>query len=189
MNVSLAYKAVKLVTAHLRPSLEPQHLLSAIPNTTWPGRLQSLDLAPLIGQTKQVLLDGAHNAQSAQVLGSYVDRKLRECGRPVTWILSISRGKDVRELLSHFLRPGDSVFAVEFGPVDGMPWVQPESVQDILRAAATLGPMGKSSGGFRGTQRQSTTSSRICWKWGLSYSWQSLPRLGYHANDEGFRGN
>ena len=141
-NISLAYEAVRIAVAHLRPSLDPQSLLSAVPKSSWPGRLQMLDLSPVLGQTKQVLLDGAHNAQSAQVLGSYVDQKLRQKGYPVTWVVGISQGKDPRELLSYLLKPEDHVIAEEFGSVKGMPWIRPIRREEILEAAKAVGCEG-----------------------------------------------
>ena len=156
MNVKLAYEAVRIAVARLRPLLDPQSLVSAVLDTSWPGRLQTLDVSPLIGQSKRVLLDGAHNPQSAQALGSYVDRKLRQDGYPVTWMIGISQGKDVRELLSYLLKLGDNVIAEQFGPVEGMPWVRPACGEEILEAARAVGYMKnavKASGNLQDTVR------------------------------------
>lgn len=156
-NVSLAYEAVKVATTYLRPSLQPQQLLSAIPKAIWPGRLQSLDLSPIVGHSRQVLLDGAHNVQSAQILGSYVDRKLRQEGRPVTWIIAASQGKDVQKLLFCLLKPGDNIVAATFGPVEGMPWVQPVDKEAIRLAALAVGRMNEAvtgPGNLQDTVRQ-----------------------------------
>lgn len=114
------------------------------------GRLEILDLSKALdgafggaGGGGQVLLDGAHNAQSAEVLGHEVER-LRECARcagkgtGVAWVLGASEGRNVEELLRPLLRPGDAVFAVEFGPVAGMPWVKPVAACQILEAAGKV---------------------------------------------------
>ena len=157
INISLAYEAVKIAMACLRPSLQPRQLLSAIPSVIWPGRLQALDLSPVIGQTRKVLLDGAHNVQSAQVLGSYVDRKLRSDDHPVTWIIAVSHGKEIQEILSYLLKPGDNVIAAAFGPVEGMPWVHPTDIEVIRIAASAVGRMKnvvKGSGSLEDTVRQ-----------------------------------
>lgn len=138
MNIAVAYEGVKIAMARLGLSLDPKKLVSAVRNVSWPGRLQTVDLYPLIGQTKSILLDGAHNTQSAQVLGSYVDQHLRQSCCPVTWIISMSQGKDVQETLSYLLRPGDNLIAESFGPVDGMPWVQPVHIEEIKKAATSL---------------------------------------------------
>ena len=138
MNVYLAFEAVKEVLSHCYPSLDPLRLLPSISNVVWPGRLQNLDIRFLAGKERIVLLDGAHNGQSAEVLGTYVDQRLRKQHRPVTWIIAISKGKDVQELLYSLLRSGDHLIAVEFGPVDGMPWVCPEEANSILVGARGL---------------------------------------------------
>ena len=139
MNISLAFEAVKQVLAYCCPSLDPLRLLPFIQNAIWPGRLQNLDIRLLTGNERNILLDGAHNTQSAEVLGMYVDQRLREKNRPVTWMIAISKGKDMQELLCQLLRSGDNLIAVEFGPVDGMPWVSPENASSILGAAQALG--------------------------------------------------
>ncbi|KAF6229549.1 hypothetical protein HO173_011404 [Letharia columbiana] len=139
MNICLAFEAVKEVLSHCYPSLDPLRLLPSIPNAVWPGRLQNLTIRSLAGNEREMLLDGAHNNQSAEVLGTYVDQKLREKHRPVTWMIAMSKGKDIHELLYFLLRSGDNLIAVEFGPVEGMPWVCPEEADSILGAARGLG--------------------------------------------------
>lgn len=139
MNIHLAFEAVKKVFALSHKSTEPRHWAPAVQQAVWPGRLQTLDIGYLIGREQKILLDGAHNAQSAEILGSYVDQKLREKGCPVTWVVAVSKGKDINELLSCFLRPGDNIVAVTFDPVDGMPWICPEEADNILEAAQNLG--------------------------------------------------
>ena len=138
MNIYLAFEAVKKVLFHCYPSLEPVRLLPAIENAVWPGRLQTLDITSLVGNEQKILLDGAHNTQSAKVLGTYVDTRQRDEHRPVTWIIAISKGKDINELLSFLLRSGDNLLAVDFGPVDGMPWVCAVEADSILDAARNL---------------------------------------------------
>ena len=139
MHISLAYEAVKKVLSHCSTSLDPLWLLPSVQNVVWPGRLQELDITPLTGNQRKVLLDGAHNRQSAEVLGTYVDQRLREKHRPVTWMIAISKGKEMKKLLDELLRSGDNLIAVEFGPVDGMPWVSPEGADSILDTARDLG--------------------------------------------------
>lgn len=105
----------------------------------WPGRLQMLDISCMTGREQQVLLDGAHNTQSAEVLAAYVQQRLRRPGQPVTWVLAASRGKDMGGILRILLQTGDRVAAVRFGPVDGMPWVQAADPDEILGLAKQLG--------------------------------------------------
>lgn len=124
-NLSCAVAGVELTLKKLGSSDNVLDLLPAIQRISWPGRLQMINLMSLTAREENVLLDGAHNSQSAEVLASYVDRKLRQPGRPVTWVIAVSQGKNVEEILSLLVRPGDRLAATEFGPVDGMPWVSP----------------------------------------------------------------
>jgi len=139
VHVSLAFAAVERA---LRATHDPQKILELVPavqNSVWPGRLQTISIESLTGRQEHVLLDGAHNASSAQVLGSYVDRKFRRKGSPVTWVFGASRGKDLMELTSHLIGPQDRVVATRFGPVDGMPWVGSADTSAILSAVRQLG--------------------------------------------------
>jgi len=141
IHVSLAFAAVERA---LRATREPQKILELVPavrKAVWPGRLQTVSIEGLTGRQEHVLLDGAHNASSAQVLRSYVDRELRRQGRPVTWVIGISKGKDLVELTSHLIRPQDRVVATRFGPVDGMPWVGSADTSDMLFAVRQSGVM------------------------------------------------
>ncbi|KAL3437712.1 Mur ligase [Aspergillus tetrazonus] len=138
-NMSCAAAAVKSVLPQVRPALEPDSLIPQLASVEWPGRLQKLALQPLTGRKEPVLLDGAHNTQSAEVLGEYVERKLRLKGENVTWVIAASHGKDIRPLFHSIIKPGDSVAATSFGPVDGMPWVKAADpielcacIQDIM---------------------------------------------------------
>ena len=135
MNIYLAVGAVQEMLRHEHHSLDLRKLIPSIQETIWPGRLQRMSIKSLVGREHAILLDGAHNTQSAEVLGSYVDRKLREGKRPVTWMIAMSKGKDVHEVLSHLLRPRDNIIAVSFSPVDGMPWISSETAEDILHKA------------------------------------------------------
>ena len=104
--------------------------------TVFPGRLQQLSLEKLAGRKENVLLDGAHNAQSAAALASEMHRLgYRRRGQSVTWVLAASDSKDAKEILAPLLQNGDTVFAVGFGPVDGMPWVKAQR-GSVLTAAA-----------------------------------------------------
>ena len=136
-NLASADEAFRLV--YPRHVVDTGILAQAIEKILWPGRLQLLDIQSLTGRKSHVLLDGAHNPQSAEVLATYVENHLRDGGKPVTYVLAASEGKDITEIVEHVVRPGDSVAAVEFGPVDGMPWVKAMKPADILRVAGSCG--------------------------------------------------
>lgn len=117
----------------------------------FPGRQQHLSMKKLTGRHEDVILDGAHNAQSAVALASYISmlrRRARGAGSPnsfdnstTTWVVAASDSKDVKAILSPLLEVGDSVIAVEFRPVDGMPWVKPMPASQLLEAANAIRPL------------------------------------------------
>lgn len=131
-NIATAMSAFRhaVLTVGTPSAISLPEILAAIRETRIPGRLQRIDR-----NGTKMLLDGAHNVQSAQVLAKYVDKHLRTDGQPVTWVLAASEGKDVSGILEVLLKPNDLVTAVQFGPVDGMPWVRPKDPKEILAAA------------------------------------------------------
>ena len=140
MNLSLAFLAFAVIMRSMGGQCySREHVLDAALKVQWPGRLQKLNISGISGTRQAILLDGAHNVQSAGVLGSYVDRRLRtESQKSVTWIAAFSKGKDIRQILHAMVKTGDRIIAAEFGPVDGMPWVLPAPIRDIEEAAAQM---------------------------------------------------
>ena len=136
-NLACAHLAFRLACPEQDRPLA--HFLPSITQTQWPGRLQRLDLSKITGHQREVLLDGAHNTQSAEVLARYVERHLRSEGEPVTWVLAATQGKDMDGILGLLLKPGDQVAAVRFGAVDGMPWVKAADPVAILQTASRHG--------------------------------------------------
>lgn len=156
-NITLAYLAtwtalqeLGLVKIRNHDHLEPmkhatlesklselaEQMLQAAGKVNFPGRQQMINIKKLTGRKQDILLDGAHNAQSAMALAETVNGLRQQgSGGAVTWVLAASDTKDVKEILSPLLRGGDAVFAVEFGPVDGMPWVKPLSASRLLHTA------------------------------------------------------
>lgn len=133
-NLACAYAAFKL--AKPENKLPLANLLAAVRQISWPGRLQKLDIQRITGRPKEVLLDGAHNTQSAEVLAAYVTRHFRSQGRPITWVVAATQGKDMDGILKLLLQPGDQVVAARFQPVDGMPWVKPAEPAELLKLAS-----------------------------------------------------
>ncbi|KAM0711805.1 hypothetical protein Q7P35_001174 [Cladosporium inversicolor] len=163
-NTSVALQATLLALSQLRPTLSPSSLskapgllpalLSVPSQTTFPGRLQTLSIHSLTSRKRPILLDGAHNAQSAAVLAEAVS-KLRVAGGgsgKVTWLLAASDSKDIHELLRPLLKAGDEFCAVEFGAVDGMPWVKAMGSGKVAEAArAVLKEKGDDAVGHDGS--------------------------------------
>ncbi|CAL5873904.1 uncharacterized protein PFLUO_LOCUS8188 [Penicillium psychrofluorescens] len=141
-NMCSAVSALRIALSKLRPENDTFALLPHLADATWPGRLQSIVLQPLIDRKKPILLDGAHNAQSAEVLGMHVDRRLRPQGN-VTWIVAASSGKYLAGVFRSIIRPGDNVATAEFGPVDGMPWVKPTNATELASAIRSIDGIGQ----------------------------------------------
>lgn len=143
VNLQCAFEALRQACQQLGPGPDPADLLQATKTMSWQGRLERKSIETLSGRKEMILIDGAHNAQSAKVLGLFVDHKLRQSSKNVTWVLAASKGKNVEELLLPLIRPGDNVTALQFGPVHGMPWVQPTASEDLLEIAARKVELGK----------------------------------------------
>ncbi|KAF2184368.1 FolC bifunctional protein [Zopfia rhizophila CBS 207.26] len=144
-NAVLAYVAVvEALKAIGQPSSKAWELVPGL-KKKFPGRMQIVKPALIFGSYREVLVDGAHNEDAAMILAQYVNQKLRPGNRkphsrPVTWLLAMSDGRDARKFLSHLLRSRDNVVTVEFGPVDGMPWVKPMDSKDLLRTVHDIHP-------------------------------------------------
>ena len=75
-----------------------------IAQTKWPGRLQWTTW-----QNRQLLIDGAHNAAAAQVLGRYV----RTLNYPsISWVMGMLSTKEHSEIFRALLKPGDRLYLV-----------------------------------------------------------------------------
>lgn len=152
VNIALAWKAGLLMLEKLGIAFESHRmaLYETLRTVNWPGRYQEVDLMNLVGRQKKILVDGAHNENAAANLGFFVEREYRGVADlrggarrrlyvlPVTWVVAASSTKDIRAILKHYLRPDDRVIAVEFGPVDGMPFVKPMEGKKIVEAAEEI---------------------------------------------------
>ncbi|KPI41194.1 putative dihydrofolate synthetase [Cyphellophora attinorum] len=143
-NLATATKVYEIVGKEL--DLEPLNLKDlrraiATVKRNWQGRLQWVDLAVLSDEYKEprlCLVDGAHNREGAARLREFLDRLPSRQPSPATWILGMSSGKDVREIMTELVRENDRVVVCAFDPVDGMPWVKPYGVQDLESVATPL---------------------------------------------------
>lgn len=141
-NIACATLALQKAFEQTQSPLKVDDLVPNLSKIGWPGRLQLLSVRSLINRDEPVLIDGAHNGQSANVLAGFVNRKLRRKGVPVTWLVAVSHGKDLSEILQPLLQPGDNAAVVTFGPVDGMPWVKatdPDRVVSHIRSITGIG--------------------------------------------------
>ncbi len=116
-----------LAFRQLFPSLEVDlnRLLATRPYP--PGRKDSVFVTGLTKgvRSEPVFVDGAHNLLGAQALSTYVDGKIREEQKPVTWVmgLSASKSKPFAKVIEALVRPEDNFAFVEYqpGPTDPPP--------------------------------------------------------------------
>ncbi|NJC04209.1 dihydrofolate synthase/folylpolyglutamate synthase [Sphingomonas kaistensis] len=86
-------------------------LARAMTEVRWPARLQKLCPGPLIG-TRDVWLDGGHNAQAAEVLAASITELTK--GRPLHLIAGALTTKDAAALLAPFRGLVEEVHAIGF---------------------------------------------------------------------------
>lgn len=96
-------------------------------NARWPGRLQWTTY-----QGRSLLVDGAHNDDSARVLRDYVDQQ--NLG-PVTWVMGMLSTKDAAAVLRILLRSGDRLYTV---PVPDPQSINPEALVHLAPEAIAL---------------------------------------------------
>ncbi|KAF8270823.1 Mur ligase [Lactarius quietus] len=143
--------------------ITPSTIAAGVRSTSWTGRLSFHDV-PLsrlrpspprvrtdgLEETLTVLVDGAHNPSSASVLASYMSRLFESANSEdlkLVFLLALSQSPPKTPLqtlspLLSFKRPTNvkisvSAAALEFTPVEGMPWVLPvpcEEIREAIRA-------------------------------------------------------
>ncbi|KAG8764315.1 folylpolyglutamate synthase [Ceratobasidium sp. 428] len=148
-NVSTAVSALDALRAHSSctarfpqfQTINDTHILNGLRQVNWPGRLSwhSLPSSASTGPPLAILVDGAHNAASAQALSTYISSLPRSAPRPIFILaLSHSPAKPPSTTLFPLLQPGDRVIATTFSPVRDMPWVRPVEAQEVTRAVEGL---------------------------------------------------
>ena len=140
--------------------ITPSTIAAGVRSTSWKGRLSFHEvplsrLRPLrvgtggLDETLTMLVDGAHNPSSASVLASYMSRLFETTNSgdlKLVFLLALSHSPPKTPLqtlssLLTFKRPTNvrisvSAAALEFTPVEGMPWVHPvpcEEIRDAIR--------------------------------------------------------
>ncbi|KJX92798.1 hypothetical protein TI39_contig5824g00018 [Zymoseptoria brevis] len=143
-NANLARSSIKTETFQ---SLQTA-MAEAVTRTIFPGRQQWINIRSLTGRRERALLDGAHNPQAAEVLNHTVSA-IRGFPReedasaplyPITWVVAMTKGKEVAAFFEKLLLEGDNVVAVEFGPVDGMPWVEAMASAELIAEVREVMP-------------------------------------------------
>lgn len=133
-NLACALHAFRLArqALSLGPSLPNKEAMRTIAETRLPGRFQRIDISKLIGYTQFATLDGAHNLQAwSELFKSVETLRARSEESRLIWVIAASAGKNTREMFQD-LPDTDDVVLTQFGPVDGMPWVEAMSADTIM---------------------------------------------------------
>lgn len=119
-------------------SMTMDMLQAGMAKTRWPGRLDYIASPMFQGQSlPPMLIDGAHNIPAAKALRHYIDDL---DPTRVLWLLGVTAGKDISEMLSVLLRPNDTVLAVPFSQPQGMPWIHSTPPSEICQHAIKIVP-------------------------------------------------
>jgi dihydrofolate synthase/folylpolyglutamate synthase len=110
-------------------------VLQGMAQTQWAGRLQWT-----YWKNHKILIDGAHNVDSAKYLRKFVDSYFAEAS--VTWIVGIIATKDPQGILSAILRPQDRVVTV---PVPDHQTIPPVELAKIASSLVASPPLACSS--------------------------------------------
>lgn len=100
-NSALAIGAIRALPDEW--SISKEAIQKGVAATRWPGRLHRCTW-----QGREILLDGAHNVESAIALRHYVDRYQQ----PVLWVIGMLNTKDHLGVLRTLLKPGDQLHLV-----------------------------------------------------------------------------
>jgi folylpolyglutamate synthase/dihydrofolate synthase len=159
-NLSVAISALSCIALRF-PSLTPGVLTKSIADTTWPGRLEKVDISSILKLSSPtlVLFDGAHNIQAQAELRKYVDAHIRPTAdnKKIVWVLAATKGKDVEGMVKELVQRRDTVVATEFGSVDGMPWVQAVDGEAIVNSLSERVEKGVS-------ESDSVEAVRVAWE-------------------------
>jgi folylpolyglutamate synthase len=110
----------------------------------WQGRLQMLEMTlppstehQSCNRVLRLLLDGAHNSSAAKRLCEYLQTLPQ---RPTRYVIGLSHSppKTPSSVLQPLLQNGDRVYVTGFSPVEGMPWVKPAPMEDLIAASGAL---------------------------------------------------
>ncbi|CAG8659307.1 15027_t:CDS:2 [Funneliformis caledonium] len=140
-NIQLENSATAIIAIDLLRTTEKkfanitnEHIINGISSTKWPGRLQWIDAFKLSNVIKMpiasnLLIDGAHNPQAAKALRTFVNRQNKN---KVHWIFAATKGKNIIKIFELLLKDEDSLIAVSFSKVEGMPWINCYDPNEII---------------------------------------------------------
>lgn len=107
--------------------ISDEAIIKGIAKTQWPGRLQWFEW-----QGDRILIDGAHNPASAEVLRQFVDSYAKGAYSryPIHWVMGMLSTKDHADIFQSLLRPGNSLYLV---PVPDHSSADPEQLATLAR--------------------------------------------------------
>jgi dihydrofolate synthase / folylpolyglutamate synthase len=120
-NSALAIEVIKQLKTQ-GWEISPEQIQDGIANTQWLGRMHQTEW-----QGQKLLVDGAHNPESAIALREYVDR----WQQPVTWVIGMLNTKEHLPILEALLRPDDRVHLV---PVPDEITATPNELMNVVRS-------------------------------------------------------
>ena len=97
-------------------------ITNGIAKTKWAGRLQWFTY-----HDRQILIDGAHNPASAEVLRQFVDTLEKS---PIHWVMGMLSTKDHADVFKELLRSGDRLDLV---PVPGHSSANPQELANLAK--------------------------------------------------------
>jgi dihydrofolate synthase/folylpolyglutamate synthase len=123
-NAALAIAALQLLRQQ-GWQLSDAMIVNGIAKTKWAGRLQWFKW-----QGHEILIDGAHNPASAEVLRQFVDSLVidRHRDTPIHWVMGMLSTKDHADVFKALLRGGDRLYLV---PVPDHSSAEPEKLAAI----------------------------------------------------------
>ncbi|MDJ1182553.1 bifunctional folylpolyglutamate synthase/dihydrofolate synthase [Roseofilum casamattae] len=133
-NSALAIAAMQVLDPQ-KWQISADAIAEGIARTRWRGRLQWS-----YWQDYPLLVDGAHNPESAIALRDYLDSsdRIQSKDASITWVMGMLTKKSHHDIFQTLLRPGDTLYLV---PVPNHRTASPEELAEL---AQTLQPQLKS---------------------------------------------
>jgi dihydrofolate synthase/folylpolyglutamate synthase len=156
-NSALAIAAVQVLREQGWEILDDA-IVDGIAKTQWIGRLQWVNW-----HDRQILIDGAHNPASAEVLRQYLDSLAAAIPNPspssTHWIMGMLATKDHADIFKTLLRPGDCLTLV---PVPGHKTADPAELAILaLEICPNLRQCSTASDVMTGLARAIVNGDRI----------------------------
>jgi dihydrofolate synthase / folylpolyglutamate synthase len=121
INSALAIAAIKLLQQQ-GWKIADTYIQKGMAKTQWAGRIQWLQY-----QERSILIDGAHNPASAQVLRQYVDTQ----NKPIAWVMGMLATKDHGDIFQVLLKQDDRLYLL---PVPDHNSADPNALSELANS-------------------------------------------------------